>query len=83
MGCSTSGDLQTEETFTVLEWCLFISDLVLQQKSLGRLACDFFVDCLIELKMRRFDKLKKSFPFLAHFHVYRVSLFFILLSGAC
>ena len=24
--------------------------------------------------MRRFDKLKKSFPFLAHFHVYRVSL---------
>ncbi|XP_030015510.1 activated CDC42 kinase 1 isoform X3 [Sphaeramia orbicularis] len=24
-----------------------------------------------EFRMRRFDKLKKSFPFLAHFHVYR------------
>lgn len=24
--------------------------------------------------MRRFDMLKKSFPFLARFHVYRVSL---------
>lgn len=27
----------------------------------------------IESSMRRFDKLKKTFPFLAHFHVYRVS----------
>lgn len=27
-----------------------------------------------EFRMRRFEKLKKSFPFLAHFHVYRVSL---------
>ncbi|XP_041949108.1 tyrosine kinase, non-receptor, 2b isoform X1 [Alosa sapidissima] len=27
--------------------------------------------CTPEFRMRRFDKLKKSFPFLAHFHVYK------------
>lgn len=33
----------------------------------------FFLILIEEFRMRRFNKLKKSFPFLANFHVYRVS----------
>lgn len=39
--------------------------------TLGHLYVQILTECI---SMRRIDKLKKTFPFLAHFHVYRVGV---------
>ncbi|XP_034038961.1 tyrosine kinase, non-receptor, 2b isoform X2 [Thalassophryne amazonica] len=54
-----------------LEYCGFGIGLTERQSSLRICTCTYAFAHTKDFRMRRFDKLKKAFPFLAHFHVYR------------